>query len=327
MTLPLRITYLVEDTAQSDEANVLLGHADALIARGHRVTIVTKGTPLTWRASRAEWAYVTDFREYDSVHDDFIVATSSTTVAPAWEMDAGRALHLCQGEIQEASSPPIPKLVVSRSLIPTCRQFTNDITYMGPIVEDEVYRSSTPRESTPLRVLLCGESQIETKGVITGYGAVAHARWFHQNFDLIRTSVWAPSREEPLDSVQEFHVALKTNEMTRLMHSCDILLGPNHGEEGLGLPAAKGMAAGLPCVLTAIPSFLSFDDTQDYALFAPERNAVELGEKLIELLSNPELRVRLRSRGHAVAEQWRAETVGDLLERIFLERRGAAAQR
>src|SRR5207253_9352819 len=97
-------------------------------------------------------------------------------------------------------------------------------------------------------------------------------------------------------------------------------LAPNHRQEGFGLPAAEAMASGIPTVLTAIPSYLSFDETHDYALFAPEQNAIELGEKLIEVLGDEELRDRLRTRGREVAEQWRVEHVADRLERFFRSR-------
>jgi len=69
--------------------------------------------------------------------------------------------------------------------------------------------------------------------------------------------------------------------------------------------------------MTSIPSYLSFDEKHDYALFAPQENAVELGEKLIELLSDEDLRARLRVRGRAVAEQWRASRVAEKMERAF----------
>lgn len=329
----MNITYLVEDTEQSGGVRVQLAHADALIARGHRVRMVTKGLPLTWRSSRAEWIYVDDFRQYDASDDDFVIGTFWLTVGPAHEIAGDRAVHLCQGyegafsayesirdQIDAAYNLPIPKLVVARSLIPICERFTDDVTYIGQVVEDEFFRSITPRESEPPRVLISGQAQADLKGIQEGYGAVAHARWFHQKLDLIRVSPWAPSREEPLESVQEFHVALTTAEMTRLMHSCDILIAPNHREEGFGLPAAEAMASGIPCILTAIPSYLSFDETRDYALFAPEQNAVELGERLIEMLSDPDLRERLRARGREVAEQWRVEKVADRLEAFFRER-------
>jgi glycosyltransferase involved in cell wall biosynthesis len=284
--------------------------------------------PLTWRPSRAEWVYVDDFNTYDAREDDFLIATFWTTLASAWAIAPEKALHLCQGyegsftayqpirgEIEAAYRLPIPKLVVTRSLIEICRQFSDDVTYIGQIVDDEFFRTRTPAENAPMRVLLCGESQVDLKGVNEGYGAAAHARWFHQTFDLIRVSPWAPSREEPLDSVQEFHVALNTREMTRLMHSCDVLIAPNHAEEGFGLPAAEAMASGIPVVMTSIPSYLSFDDNHDYALFAPQENAVELGEKLIELLSDEDLRERLRLRGRDVAEQWRASCIAERIEK------------
>jgi len=323
----MNISYLMADTALSGGIRVQLAQADALIDRGHRVRIVTTGLPLTWRTSAAEWIYVDDFNTYDARDDDFVIATFWTTLADAWAIAPEKALHLCQGyegaftayqpiraEIDAAYRLPIPKLVVARSLIEICRQFTDDVTYIGQIIDDDFFRPRTPPENTPMRVLLCGESQVDLKGIADGYGAAAHARWFHQKFDLIRVSPWAPSREEPLDAVQEFHVALNTREMTRLVHSCDVLIAPNHREEGFGLPAAEAMASGIPVVMTSIPSYLSFDERHDYALFAPQENAVELGEKLIEVLSDEDLRNRLRARGREVAEQWRASGVVERIE-------------
>ncbi|HEX7150434.1 MAG TPA: glycosyltransferase family 4 protein [Thermoanaerobaculia bacterium] len=335
MAKPLKIAYFVPDTEPSGGVRITCAQADALVARGHDVRLVTPGQPLTWRSSRAEWVYVDDFLQYDASGDDFVVGTFWMTVPAAYELAGERAVHLCQGyeggfaayepirpQIEAAYSLPIPKLVVAQSLVPICKRFTDDVVYVGQIVEEEFYRRVTPREHEPLRVLLAGQAQADLKGIQEGYGAVAHARWFHQKLDLIRVSAWVPSREEPLEQVQEFHVALSTSEMTRLMHSCDVLVAPNHREEGFGLPAAEALASGIPCVMTSIPSYLSFDDRHDYALFAPEENAIELGERLIELLSDEELRDRLRIRGREVAEQWHVAHVADRLERFFLERRG-----
>jgi len=270
---PLRLAYLLDETSISGSARIALAQADALIDRGHQVRLVTKGLPLTWRNSRAEWVYVDDFREYDAT-GDFVV----------------------------------PAEVLTRF----------------PIVDEEFFRSRLPRECDPPRVLLCGASQDEVNGVDDGYGAAAHARWFHQKLELIRASPWAPSREEPLEAVQEFHVGLTTIEMTRLAHACDILIAPNRSEERFGLTAAEALASALACVFTAIPSFLAFDEAHDYALFAPENNAVELGERLIELLGDARLRHRLRTRGREVAEQWRAEKVVPRLEAHLYEQRDEA---
>ena len=172
----------------------------------------------------------------------------------------------------------------------------SEVVALGPIVEDELYRARIPRENDPLRVLFCGAWQNETHHTADGYGAVAHARWFHQTFELVRASPWAPSREEPLEAVQEFHVALTTVEMTRLMHSCDVLLAP---APSISLTTAEALASGLACAGAA--------PLGDAALHAPPDNAIELGERLIELLADPSLRNRLRVRGREVAQEWRVE--------------------
>jgi glycosyltransferase involved in cell wall biosynthesis len=247
------VAFLLEDTAIAGTARLVMAHADAMIARGDRVRIVTAGAPPAWRASQAEWVYVDELRDFRP-------------------RDGERVL--------DPASLPI-------------------------LVDDELFRSVPTREHDPLRVLLCGAWEKEGHGLDDGYGAVAHARWFHQTLDLIRVSPWAPSREEPVEAVQEFHVALTTTEMTRLMHSCDILIAPNRREDRLPLPAAEGLAAGLACLFTSTPILLSFAEPHDYAHFAPENNAVELGEHLIEFLGDADLRDRLRVRGRAVAEQWR----------------------
>jgi len=182
-----------------------------------------------------------------------------------------------------------------------------------------MYRKAAPREHEPLRVLLTGPSQTEAMGVTDGYGAVAHARWFHQKCDLVRASPWAPSREEPLDAVQEFHVALSPDELARLIQSCDIAVVP-HEADVFSLAPLEALAAGLACVFTDVPSLANFGAVRDYARFAPAGNAVEIGERLIELLESSETRAALSGRGREVAEAWRAPRVAERLEEFLAGR-------
>jgi len=263
----MRVAYLVPDTGISATARTVLAQADALIAAGHEVRIVTTALPLTWRSSRAEWIDVDDFRQFRPADGEIVVRADS------------------------------------------------DVVRRNPIVDDEFFRDRVPREHDPLRVLLAGGSNPEEKGIADGYGAAAHARWFHQTFDLVRVSPWTPSRDEPLDSVQEFHIALSASEMTRLVHSCDVLIAPNRREDPLSLTTLEALASGLACVVTATPEHLAI--LSDAALLAPADNAVELGEKLIELLGDPGLRERLRAQGREVAAEWSASNVVKRLEQVL----------
>jgi glycosyltransferase involved in cell wall biosynthesis len=336
MTEPLRIAYLIEDTDLSGGVRVALAQADALIARGHHVTIATKGLPLQWRSSLAEWQYLSDFREIDASALDFVIATFWTTVRFALEA-AGpeKTVHLCQGYegdftayqsihevIESTYRLPVPKLVVAPHLVETLRRFSSDVTWIGQIVDDDFYRAASPADNDPPRVLLAGASQIDFKGIDIGYAAVAQARWQGASFELVRISPWVPSQEEPLsEHVQEFHVGLSSPEMVKTMHACDVFLGPSRRAEGFGLPAAEAMASGLPAVLTSIPSFLSFDARHDYALFADEEDGEGLGDRLVELLSDDNLRRQLRHRGREVVEQFRSARCAERIERFLAARK------
>lgn len=317
---------------------MILAHADLLVAQGHEVTIVTKGASPTWIDTTAEWQFVSEFTELDAARFDFVVGTFWTTVPAAYALAPDRAIHLCQGyegafsfyasqkrQIESAYSLPMPRLVISRHLEPILKEFHDDVTWVGQLVDERFYRSPRAELSSPPRVLVSGAHQIDLKGVDDGYGAVLHARANGAQIHLVRVSPWAPSREEPSDVVaSEFHVARPAADMVGLMHSCDIFIGPNHAEEGFGLPAAEAMASGIPCVLTRIPSYLSFDETaRDYAMFSDEKDAIALGEALLDLLSDDELRLATAQRGREVAEQFRAANVAERLERFFADRLAA----
>ncbi|HXG58973.1 MAG TPA: hypothetical protein VNL91_08110, partial [Thermoanaerobaculia bacterium] len=90
--------------------------------------------------------------------------------------------------------------------------------------------------------------------------------------------------------------------------------------EGLRLVVAEALAAGLPALLTATPAHLSLDAKSDFAAFARPENAVEIGEKLIELSADAAERERLRLRARQVALQWRPAHVAACLEASLLAR-------
>ena len=307
----MNIAWLIESTGIAGATRVVLALADAMIGRGQECSIVTTDAPLTWRRSSADWIYLDDWKDFRAADHAFVIATSPLTLEAARR--GGKSAYFCfNGELPDTDSPILSP---SQELL---RRFPDrDVTCIGAVVDDDVYRQNAPREHDPPRVLLAGASHDESRGIDDGYRAVAHARWFHQQLSLVRVSPFVPSREEPLDAVQEFHVGLSAAEMTRLMHSCEVLLAPNHRDSFFSLAPLEALSAAVPTVMTSIPAFLSFDAKQDYALFARDDDAVELGERLIEMLEDDDLRERVRRRGREVAEQWRSKVVADRLEQFL----------
>lgn len=331
---PLRIAWLLEDTDLAGGIRVAVAQADALLDRGHKTTLITKGTPLTWRASRAQWQHVTTWDEVQVEQFDFVVGTFWKTLAVTYALAGKRSIHLCQGyegsftayadlkrEIDAVYRLPIPKITVSEHLVEICRRFWDDATWVGQIVDDIFFQHPKRQGAHRSRVLLAGPAQADFKGIDIGYETVRAARASGGEFDLVRVSQWPPLADEPSELASEFHVGLSSPDMARLMASCDIFLGPSRHQEGFGLPAAESMASGVPAVLSEIPSFLSFDDSHDFALFAPENDAGAMAERLVRLLGDEKLRSRLSQRGREVAEQFRSARTGQRLEAYFLSRR------
>lgn len=330
---PLRIAYFLEDTDLAGGIRVAVAQADALTARGHDVTIVTKGGRLLWRTSVARWEYVTTFENVHTRRFDFVIGTFWKTLPIVHRLAGPRGIHLCQGyegsftayqhlksEIDAAYRLPLAKITVSPHLVQICRQFTNDATYIGQIVDDIFFRSVDVR-STARRVLLVGPLQADFKGIDRGYAAVRRARTRGATFDLVRVSQWPAAEDEPTELAAEFHVGLPSDAMARLVAGCDIFLGPSRHQEGFGLPAAEAMASGVPAVLSEIPSFLSFDASRDFAQFIPEDDGEAMAAALLELLGDASLRRRLALRGREVVEQFRAHHTALRLERYLAERR------
>ena len=335
----MKIAYLVADAEVAGGVRVVLAHADALTDRGHDVTLVSRAGRVAWRESRAKWQDVASFRDIQPGAFDFVVGTFWNTLEDALAVGGSQAVHLCQGyeggftayqslkpQIEAAYRLPIPKLTVSPHLVDICRQFTDDATYIGQIVDEEFFQQRPPRETGPLRLLLVGPAQADFKGVDVGDPAVAEARRRGAELELLRASQWPPAEDEPTQMANEFHVGLDTKAMAALFARADMFLGPSRSEEGFGLPAAEAMASGVPTVLSAIPSFLSWDARADYALFAPMDDTNAMADHIVTLSRDVQLRERLAARGREVAEQFRGSRTGARLEAWFESRLSASGR-
>ena len=174
----MKIAYLLADTDLAGGISVIVAHADALIDRGHDVTLITPGTPLTWRRSRAKWQYVRSFEEVDGSEFHFVVGTFWTTVAAAYAIAGPRTVHFCQGyegsfsayaamkpEIDAVYRLPIPKICVSPHLVEVCRALHDDATYVGQIVDDEFFQSPHPPFGHPsTRFARSGQALLPASG-------------------------------------------------------------------------------------------------------------------------------------------------------------------
>jgi glycosyltransferase-like protein len=124
-----------------------------------------------------------------------------------------------------------------------------------------------------------------------------------------------PYRRRVLDRAAELGVpvgeaivllgTVPEEELPRWYHTADAFVFPSR-KEGWGLALLEALAAGLATVTTDIPVFREFLGEQD-ALLVPAGDAGALGDVMVRMASDPELRDRLGGRGPRVAGRftWR----------------------
>ncbi|MCA1640360.1 MAG: glycosyltransferase family 4 protein, partial [Acidobacteria bacterium] len=92
------------------------------------------------------------------------------------------------------------------------------------------------------------------------------------------------------------------SDVPKILDSLDIFVFSSI-HEGLGIAAIEAMLTNVPCVLSDIEPFLEVSGGGKYAEIFPVQNAEILGEKIIKLLQNENLRGDLAKRAFGFAKQ------------------------
>lgn len=116
------------------------------------------------------------------------------------------------------------------------------------------------------------------------------------------------------------HFLGRRTDVAQLMKSADIFVQSSRFE-GFGIAALEAMAAGLPVVASRVPGLAEL--VEGAGLLFEAGNDRELAQHLGELLTNLELRARLRDAGIERAAQFSIEKTVDGYETLY---RGLIAQ-
>jgi glycosyltransferase involved in cell wall biosynthesis len=105
-------------------------------------------------------------------------------------------------------------------------------------------------------------------------------------------------------------------EMVSWYHSIDVLIHPSFEAEGFPLPPLEAMAAGVPIVLTDIPSYDPIPP--DAAPRVPPGDSAALAREAARLLDDPVLWASRRRRGIEVAATFSLGPAVDALEKALV---------
>jgi len=330
----MRIAYVLESLELSGGVKVIVEHAEGLRARGHDVMLVTRDGRHGWLPVGVPVLEVPVFDATTLPEADVHVATWFPTVAPTvLARRAPKVFHFCQGyeaphphtfhrldEIDEAYRQPVPKLLVSAHLEPILATRYPGVYHVLPqAIPAADFAPPDPWRDAPRRpatVGVVGPFEAPLKGIAVALRAVARLRETGRDVLLHRVSALPQGEaERTLLPASVYSHALSASAMPAWYHGLDVLLHPSFDAEGCPLPPLEALAAGVPVVLTDIPSFRPLAD--DVVSRTPPGDSTEMARETARLLDQPDLWATRRAKGIEAALVFSLDRVLDRLEEIF----------
>lgn len=330
----MKIAYCLESTALWGGVKVVFEQAEGLSARGHDIVIMAREVFSPWRDAPCPVSVVSrPWEQEDMSSFDLVIANERVPVLALAEK-TGRLVHMVQSDdegyaqtdedkalARQALNLPIPKIAISPELARRmARRFPGRWHWVLQGMDLSLW---TPALRLPgkKRLLLVGPFDGEIDGAIKGMPQgllAAHLACESCGLQLIRLNQFNQAKEEKrFHKAKDYYHGVPPADVPGIYQSSDLFLSSSQAVEGFGLPALEALACGLPCVLSDIPSYRDFDDTDDFALWAPPGDPVRMAKRVEQLWCDPELQAHLRRRGPEVAALYENNRALDRLESVF----------
>jgi len=347
----MRITFLTPHINISGGVKMILGYANRLAKREHKVNVICpmptlarrkiKGVPIVYpkRAIMNFLKYKPDWIEcianirYVPSYDEKYIPDADVIVATAWQtapyvngysVKKGKKFYFIQNyesfyygakdEVDKTYTFPMRKIVVSNWLKFLMEKEFNSrsILIVNPI-DFNVFYSTRNSYNKNKRICMLHHTY-NWKGISDGINAFKKAKRAYPNIKLIMFG----AKCEKVNISCEYHYKPTGDKLRDIYNSCDIFLCPSW-REGFGLPSAEAMACKCALVTTDNGGCRDYAIDGKTALVSPPKNPEALAENLKKLLGSSELLKKIAENGYEHIKQFTWQKAVDKLEKVFKE--------
>lgn len=351
----MRITFVLPGPARKPVGGyrVIYEYADRLAARGYQVSVVHSitvphmryKTPLPvrsighrlLRSHVPKWfgfRSTVDLRLVPEIVDehipdaDAVVATWWGTAYAVAELSRskGAKFYLIQGYevwdwdeamVHESYKLGLSNIVIARWLKGAVEQCGGEVAALVHNGMDfHLFELSIPIESRdPLSVAMMYHEGAH-KGSGNGISALELARKRFPELEATLFSVYPKPGSFPY-WIKFVHNPPQA-ELIGIYNRHAVFVSPSL-TEGWGLPHTESMACGCALVATNVGGVRDYAVHEQTALLSPPKNPQALGENIIRLLADNDLRVRLAKSGHEVIQHFTWDRAVTAFERCLSE--------
>jgi glycosyltransferase involved in cell wall biosynthesis len=258
---------------------------------------------------------------------DAYVATWWTTAdnLAALQGLPGRKLYLLQHletwlgsaeQVMDTWKAPLEKIVIAHWLEDIAHEMGESCHYIPNGLDFTKFGCDvSPEVRNPMRLAMLFSHSLAWKGSFDGLSALVTLKGKYP--DLEAELFGIDERLQNLPAWITYHHSPAQSELRRIYNSASIFLAPSLSE-GWGLPPCEAMMCGTSVVATDIGGHREFCTDGETALLVAAGAPGTIVDAVVNLIDNPELRLRLARNGHKNIQRFTWDAACDAFERVLL---------
>jgi len=343
----LRICYLIHNLLGVTGGNqTLLQQANALVARGHEITIVTYSEPPSWMNLAARVIRIHPGMPMARMvpPSDVVIATYFLNALELPGVEAPVKIYFAQGDQfvfsgngNDAATAQLQKMSVASYDLPGVHVVANSgalarrimalagrsVNEILPVCVDRRVFHPIQRSTTgpPYRILVVGPDEVGTEKESLAFKGIGDIRQAMEilsrsglEFTVVRISNTPQEifREFPC----EFHETPDEKTKTRLYATADLLVYASH-YDSCPRPPLEAMAAGVPVVCTNTEGALEYCVDGENAILVPIESPPQIAAAIQRVFGDRELSQKIAAGGLATADSRPVQREWDELENML----------